>query len=108
MFSISVVTALSLTAASTLAAPTVLSIGCDLFGVNVDIPAGQSVLTTNFGFPVSFLGLAVGTQNYTCSNSGTFTYVEPMFFLMTQYEIIDPIIQVHRRLSPDLRHLLHR
>jgi hypothetical protein len=39
----------------------------------VDVPPSQTLLPANSSFPVSFVALGIGVQNYTCGSTGTFT-----------------------------------
>ncbi|KAK7462845.1 hypothetical protein VKT23_007421 [Stygiomarasmius scandens] len=56
-------------AAASFAAPT----SCDVSYAVVDAPPGSSLAPPTH--PVSFIALGVGTQNYTCSDTGTYTSV---------------------------------
>ncbi|THV04701.1 putative malate dehydrogenase, partial [Dendrothele bispora CBS 962.96] len=55
--------------ASSLAAPT----SCDISSAVVDVPSGGALPPPTH--KVSFVALGVGTQNYTCSDAGTYTSV---------------------------------
>jgi len=46
--------------------------GCSLSGAHVDIPAGQTTLTPPSGV-LNWIGLGIGTQNYTCANTSTYS-----------------------------------
>jgi hypothetical protein len=52
--------------------------GCDLTGAKMTLPAGQTHLVQPNESP-SYLTLGVGTQNYTCSAAGNYTYVYDSF-----------------------------
>ncbi|KAG6812886.1 hypothetical protein H0H92_015621 [Tricholoma furcatifolium] len=47
---------------------------CDLSHATVDIPSNQTVLNAATA-PLSYVAVAIGVQNYTCSSSGTYTNV---------------------------------
>ncbi|KAL0959920.1 hypothetical protein HGRIS_011585 [Hohenbuehelia grisea] len=68
-FSFSVISALWATAA--MAVPSPQLSGCDLSNAPLDLPQGQTALPLPAA-PLSFVGVAIGTQNYTCSAAGTF------------------------------------
>ncbi|KII95430.1 hypothetical protein PLICRDRAFT_34283 [Plicaturopsis crispa FD-325 SS-3] len=48
--------------------------GCDITQAKPDLPAGQTALVAPSGGP-SFIALAIGVQNYTCSNTSTYTNI---------------------------------
>jgi len=64
---------LALAAASAFAAPNVKR-SCDISKAKIDFPAGQTALSQPAAAP-SFMGVAIGTQNYTCGTTGTYTNV---------------------------------
>ena len=48
--------------------------GCDVRNAKLELPAGQTELVLEPDiYPVS-IAQGLGTQNYTCSSSGTYTY----------------------------------
>lgn len=49
--------------------------GCDISTAVMDLPAGQTALVEPT-IPPSFIALAIGTQNYTCGATGTYTYAD--------------------------------
>jgi len=48
--------------------------GCDISSAKLSFPEGQTALVAPTGKP-AFISLGVGTQNYTCSDAGIYTYV---------------------------------
>ncbi|KAJ8515026.1 hypothetical protein ONZ45_g7492 [Pleurotus djamor] len=54
------------------AAPSLKISGCDISNARINFPEGQTGLAAPAASP-SFIGVAIGVQNYTCSDSGTFT-----------------------------------
>jgi hypothetical protein len=48
--------------------------GCSTKGVKVDIPTNQTLISPST-LPVTFVAIGLGTQNYTCSSTGTYTNV---------------------------------
>ncbi|KAF8888601.1 hypothetical protein BD779DRAFT_1470221 [Infundibulicybe gibba] len=68
---------LSLTLASPIfAAPELVSrsTGCDISAARMDFPSEQTALAPPTTKP-SFVAVAIGTQNYTCGTTGTYTNV---------------------------------
>jgi len=59
--------------ASTLAAPSKHS-GCDISGVQLNVPSGQTGLVQPTT-PPTYIVLGVGFQNYTCSSAGNYSSV---------------------------------
>ncbi|KAJ7701078.1 hypothetical protein B0H17DRAFT_924821 [Mycena rosella] len=47
---------------------------CDLSAATISLPSNQTVLVAPAQGP-SYIGLAIGTQNYTCASTGTWTNV---------------------------------
>ncbi|KAJ7255809.1 putative malate dehydrogenase [Mycena haematopus] len=47
---------------------------CDISGATLTLPSNQTLLKAPSGGP-SFIGVAIGTQNYTCGSTGTYTNV---------------------------------
>lgn len=65
------------------ASPTLAS--CPVPASALKVPSNQTALVAPT-FPPSFVALGVGVQNYTCSNTSTYTYVHPdciVFFSLT-------------------------
>lgn len=52
---------------------------CDVSGEasQIDLPANQTQLVLPTNSTPTFVGLAFGVQNYTCTSSNNFTYVPP-------------------------------
>ena len=48
---------------------------CDVSNAVIDIPPGQTNLSLPSGIVPKFIAVGLGTQNYTCSSAGTYTYV---------------------------------
>ncbi|KAJ7796932.1 hypothetical protein B0H14DRAFT_2913020 [Mycena olivaceomarginata] len=48
--------------------------GCDLSGATISLPSNQTLLVTPSHDP-SYIAVAIGTQNYTCGSTGTYTNV---------------------------------
>ncbi|RDB27842.1 hypothetical protein Hypma_002131 [Hypsizygus marmoreus] len=63
-----------LVASSVFAAPSSKHAGCDISKAKISFPLGQTLLETPTAKP-SYIAVAIGTQNYTCSASGTYTNV---------------------------------
>ncbi|KAH8101196.1 hypothetical protein BXZ70DRAFT_115533 [Cristinia sonorae] len=59
-------------AAAALAAPGPKIARCSVANKQMPMPAGQTQLV-NPTAPLSFIGLGLGVQNYTCGSTGTFT-----------------------------------
>ena len=51
-------------------------IRCDVSGAVMDLPPNQSQLVTPPGEKPMYIALGVGVQNYTCSSTGTFSFVD--------------------------------
>ncbi|KII84270.1 hypothetical protein PLICRDRAFT_57673 [Plicaturopsis crispa FD-325 SS-3] len=49
--------------------------GCDISNAKMTLPASQVALVEPNATTPSFIGLAIGVQNYTCSNTSTYTNV---------------------------------
>ena len=49
--------------------------GCDVSQAIIDIPQNQSLLEVPAGLVPNSIALGVGIQNYTCTDSGNYTYV---------------------------------
>ncbi|KAJ7669539.1 hypothetical protein DFH06DRAFT_1181434 [Mycena polygramma] len=47
---------------------------CDISGAKMTLPSNQTLLAAPTQSP-SYIGLAIGTQNYTCGSTGTYTNV---------------------------------
>ncbi|KAJ7458076.1 putative malate dehydrogenase, partial [Mycena latifolia] len=47
---------------------------CDISAAKIDLPLNQTALVAPAGGP-SYIGLAIGTQNYTCASTGTYTNI---------------------------------
>jgi len=47
---------------------------CDISNAKISLPANQTLLVAPSEGP-SYIGLAIGTQNYTCASTGTYTNV---------------------------------
>lgn len=47
---------------------------CNISGASLPAPAGQSVIVKP-SIPPSFIGVGVGTQNYTCGSTGTYSSI---------------------------------
>lgn len=62
-------------ATSTLGSPLEARTSCSLAGFSVPLPSGQTQVVAPAGVPVTGLVLGAGVQNYTCSDSGSYTYV---------------------------------
>lgn len=61
-------------ASSALALPNVKrGSSCDISKAKMTLPSQQPTLAAPTSNP-SYIAIAIGTQNYTCSNSGTYTY----------------------------------
>jgi hypothetical protein len=45
---------------------------CDLSGATISLPSNQTLLVTPSHDP-SYIAVAIGTQNYTCGSTGTYT-----------------------------------
>jgi hypothetical protein len=45
---------------------------CDISDAKLSLPSNQTLLVAPAQGP-SFIGLAIGTQNYTCASTGTYT-----------------------------------
>jgi len=56
------------------ASPTTKRGACDISKAKINLPANQTALPQPGETP-SFIALAFGTQNYTCSSSGTYTAI---------------------------------
>ena len=54
--------------------------GCDVSSFVPTFPSNQTAIVSPSGVPVTHLGLAFGTQNYTCSNASTYTYVASFYY----------------------------
>ncbi|KAF8069078.1 putative malate dehydrogenase [Lyophyllum atratum] len=61
-------------ASSALAVPSEKRASCDISKATIAFPAGQTALAAPTSKP-SYVGVAIGTQNYTCSSAGTYTNV---------------------------------
>ncbi|KAF8515961.1 hypothetical protein JB92DRAFT_2542830, partial [Gautieria morchelliformis] len=48
---------------------------CDVSNAKLDIPSGQTNVTLPSGVKPRFITVGLGTQNYTCSSSGTYINV---------------------------------
>ncbi|KAJ8488460.1 hypothetical protein ONZ45_g13946 [Pleurotus djamor] len=72
MFSLVLVALAFVTAA--FAAPAQADASCNISNAVLKLPAGQTGLVPPSGKP-SFIAGAIGVQNYTCSDAGTFTSV---------------------------------
>lgn len=59
---------------SALAAPSPKVSGCDVSNAKIDLPYNQTALAQPKETP-SFIGVGIGTQNYTCGANGKYTYV---------------------------------
>lgn len=46
---------------------------CDISSAKISLPANQTLLVAPSQGP-SYIGLAIGTQNYTCASNGVYTY----------------------------------
>ena len=67
------------TYAATVSATALPVAGCDLSGLEIKgFPAALPPPTS----PLSFVAIALGTQNYTCTDAGTYTYAKLCFFRM--------------------------
>ncbi|KAL4260168.1 Protein of unknown function DUF3455 [Pleurotus pulmonarius] len=55
-----------------LAAPSIKTSGCDLSKAKISIPSGQTALAQPTLAP-SYVSVAIGVQNYTCTDAGTYT-----------------------------------
>ncbi|KAJ8515689.1 hypothetical protein ONZ45_g6931 [Pleurotus djamor] len=71
MFSLALV---ALTVASAVFAAPSQATGCNISNAVLKLPAGQTGLVAPTGKP-SFIAGAIGVQNYTCSDAGTYTSV---------------------------------
>ncbi|KAJ8453892.1 hypothetical protein ONZ45_g19523 [Pleurotus djamor] len=71
MFSLALV---ALTVASAVFAAPSQASGCNISNAVLKLPAGQTGLVAPIGKP-SFIAGAIGVQNYTCSDAGTYTSV---------------------------------
>lgn len=56
-----------------LAAPSIEKRACDISNAAITFPPGQTALAVPTIKP-SYIAVALGTQNYTCSSTGTYTY----------------------------------
>jgi hypothetical protein len=48
---------------------------CDVSNAQIDLPSDQSQLVLQSEEKPKYIALGLGVQNYTCSSSGTFTWV---------------------------------
>ncbi|KDQ31883.1 hypothetical protein PLEOSDRAFT_1100408 [Pleurotus ostreatus PC15] len=55
-----------------LAAPSIKTSGCDISKAKISIPSGQTALVQPTLAP-SYVSVAIGVQNYTCTDAGTYT-----------------------------------
>lgn len=51
---------------------------CDVSAAVIDIPPGQTNISLPPNIKPNFIAVGLGTQNYTCSDSGTYTYAVPV------------------------------
>ncbi|KII95406.1 hypothetical protein PLICRDRAFT_48366 [Plicaturopsis crispa FD-325 SS-3] len=60
--------------AGVVARPSARGTSCNISNAKMDLPANQTALVAPSGGP-SFIGLAIGVQNYTCSSTSTYTNI---------------------------------
>ena len=65
--------ALAALATSVLAFPRGVPVRCNVQHVDIPLPANQSQLVNPNTTTLSFIGVGVGVQNYTCGSTGTYT-----------------------------------
>jgi len=73
MLGLSVISLLLVGAASVFGVPT-LKTGCDISEAQLTLPTNETAVPAPTSAP-SFIGLAIGTQNYSCSSTGTYTNI---------------------------------
>lgn len=71
MLALTVVPLLLIGAASVFGTPAIKT-GCDISQAKISFPANETAISAPTSAP-SFIGLAIGTQNYSCSPAGTYT-----------------------------------
>lgn len=63
----------AITASVVLAAPSLTTSGCDISDAEISLPPGLAPPTS----PPSYISVAIGVQNYSCADTGTYTCVSP-------------------------------
>lgn len=74
---------------------------CDVSAAVIDIPSGQTNISVPANAKPNFIAVGLGTQNYTCSDSGTYTSVGAVAELLDiSCFVQDPVFTQLRKRAP--------